>query len=219
MAHSELVTTISFLSLVFCLFIANLGLPLHQKMRRNENFPAAFWTLRAVGLNSSQGGRALVLVSWNCRIVPSVAYFLFRFLSTGCVYMAGVLAGSLGTSVFDPDVYLVGASGGKLSPQCLHFSSSLLIITACLHESLFSCLSVGVYALLAAHLANVLLNYNNMEFGLVRLLGVFLIGKPSRPHLREHRSFPSPSHGFQEDPDVILLLLFYSECGRGIRHL
>ena len=36
---------------------------------------------------------------------------------------------------------------------------------------------IGVYALLAAHLANVLLNYNNMEFGLVRLLGVFLIGK------------------------------------------
>ena len=66
-------------------------------------------------------------------------------LRIGCVYMAGVLAGSLGTSVFDPDVYLVGASG-------------------------------GVYALLAAHLANVLLNYNNMEFGLVRLLGVFLIG-------------------------------------------
>ncbi|CAG7661867.1 unnamed protein product [Allacma fusca] len=65
-------------------------------------------------------------------------------LRIGCVYMAGVLAGSLGTSVFDPDVYLVGASG-------------------------------GVYALLAAHLANVLLNYNNMEFGLVRLLGVFLI--------------------------------------------
>lgn len=44
----------------------------------------------------------------------------------GAVYMAGVLAGSLGTSVFDTDVYLVGASG-------------------------------GVYALLAAHLANVLL--------------------------------------------------------------
>jgi rhomboid-related protein 1/2/3 len=63
----------------------------------------------------------------------------------GCIYMAGVLAGSLGTSVFDPDVYLVGASG-------------------------------GVYALLAAHLANVLLNYNNMEFGILRLLGVFLIG-------------------------------------------
>ncbi|OXU29790.1 hypothetical protein TSAR_007152 [Trichomalopsis sarcophagae] len=60
------------------------------------------------------------------------------------VYMAGVLAGSLGTSVFDTDVYLVGASG-------------------------------GVYALLAAHLANVLLNYNNMEFGIVRLIGIFVI--------------------------------------------
>lgn len=63
----------------------------------------------------------------------------------GAVYMAGVLAGSLGTSVFDTDVYLVGASG-------------------------------GVYALLAAHLANVLLNYNNMEFGVVRLVGIFLVG-------------------------------------------
>ncbi|KAH0540994.1 hypothetical protein KQX54_020758 [Cotesia glomerata] len=52
--------------------------------------------------------------------------------------------GSLGTSVFDTDVYLVGASG-------------------------------GVYALLAAHLANVLLNYNNMEFGIVRLIGIFII--------------------------------------------
>lgn len=54
--------------------------------------------------------------------------------------------GSLGTSVFDTDVYLVGASG-------------------------------GVYALLAAHLANVLLNYNNMEFGIVRLIGIFVIGE------------------------------------------
>lgn len=62
----------------------------------------------------------------------------------GTVYMAGVLAGSLGTSVFDTDVYLVGASG-------------------------------GVYALLAAHLANVLLNYNNMEFGIVRLIGIFIV--------------------------------------------
>lgn len=69
-------------------------------------------------------------------------------LRIGAVYMAGVLAGSLGTSVFDRDVYLVGASG-------------------------------GVYALLAAHLANVLLNYNNMEFGIVRLIGIFVVGKPT----------------------------------------
>ncbi|KAJ8681521.1 hypothetical protein QAD02_017313 [Eretmocerus hayati] len=67
-------------------------------------------------------------------------------LRIAAVYMAGVLAGSLGTSVFDTDVYLVGASG-------------------------------GVYALLAAHLANVLLNYNNMEFGIVRLIGILVVGE------------------------------------------
>ncbi|CAL4114189.1 unnamed protein product, partial [Meganyctiphanes norvegica] len=62
----------------------------------------------------------------------------------GCVYQAGVVAGSLGTSVFDATVYLMGASG-------------------------------GVYALLAAHLANVLINYHNMHFGILRLLGVFIV--------------------------------------------
>jgi hypothetical protein len=51
----------------------------------------------------------------------------------------------LGTSVFDSDVYLVGASG-------------------------------GVYALLAAHLANVVLNYNQMELGMLRLFGIFVVG-------------------------------------------
>lgn len=63
-----------------------------------------------------------------------------------CVYLAGVLAGSLGTSVFDPEVYLVGASG-------------------------------GVYALLAAHLANVMLNYNNMQYGIIRLAAIFIFGE------------------------------------------
>lgn len=64
----------------------------------------------------------------------------------GIVYTAGVLAGSLGTSVFDSEVYLVGASG-------------------------------GVYALLAAHLSNVLINYNNMQFGVLRLVGVLFVGE------------------------------------------
>ena len=44
------------------------------------------------------------------------------------VYISGVLAGSLGTSLTDPDTYLAGASG-------------------------------GVYALIAAHLATMLLNF------------------------------------------------------------
>ncbi|XP_016958265.1 protein rhomboid isoform X2 [Drosophila biarmipes] len=60
-----------------------------------------------------------------------------------CIYFSGVLAGSLGTSIFDPDVFLVGASG-------------------------------GVYALLAAHLANVLLNYHQMRYGVIRLLHILI---------------------------------------------
>ena len=63
-----------------------------------------------------------------------------------CIYLAGVLAGSLGTSILDPGVYLVGASG-------------------------------GVYALLAAHLANIMLNYSNMEYGIFRLIGILLFGE------------------------------------------
>jgi len=75
-------------------------------------------------------GLPLEMVHGSCRVA--------------LIYMAGVAAGSLGTSVFDTDVYLVGASG-------------------------------GVYALLAAHLANVLLNYNNMRCGILRLFGIFAI--------------------------------------------
>lgn len=63
-----------------------------------------------------------------------------------CIYLAGVLAGSLGTSIFDSNAYLVGSSG-------------------------------GVYALLAAHLANIMLNYSNMEYGIVRLLAILLFGE------------------------------------------
>jgi rhomboid-related protein 1/2/3 len=60
--------------------------------------------------------------------------------------LAGVLAGSLGTSVFDPEVYLVGASG-------------------------------GVYALLAAHLANIMMNFHHMRHGIWRLVAIFSFGK------------------------------------------
>lgn len=62
----------------------------------------------------------------------------------GCIYMSGVLAGSLSTSVFAPEVSLIGASG-------------------------------GAYALLTAHLANVMLNYRSMRCGWVKILGVIVI--------------------------------------------
>ncbi|XP_014662330.1 PREDICTED: rhomboid-related protein 2-like isoform X2 [Priapulus caudatus] len=60
------------------------------------------------------------------------------------VYICGVIAGSLGTSVVDSYVYLAGASG-------------------------------GVYAVLSAHLANVIMNWSEMEFGWARLLFVIIL--------------------------------------------
>ncbi|XP_076661121.1 rhomboid-4 isoform X1 [Halictus rubicundus] len=59
------------------------------------------------------------------------------------IYIAGVVAGSLGTSVSDPRVYLAGASG-------------------------------GVYALITAHVATILMNWSQMEFAVLQLL-VFLV--------------------------------------------
>ncbi|XP_034195641.2 rhomboid-4 isoform X2 [Osmia lignaria lignaria] len=59
------------------------------------------------------------------------------------IYLAGVVAGSLGTSVSDPRVYLAGASG-------------------------------GVYALITAHVATILMNWSQMEFAVLQLL-VFLV--------------------------------------------
>ncbi|KAG8035493.1 hypothetical protein G9C98_006939 [Cotesia typhae] len=59
------------------------------------------------------------------------------------IYIAGVVAGSLGTSVSDPKVYLAGASG-------------------------------GVYALITAHVATIIMNWRQMEFAALQLC-VFII--------------------------------------------
>lgn len=67
--------------------------------------------------------------SVHYRPTSCLSFFNLSAAASGIYLMVvlyAVVAGSLGTSVFDTDVYLVGASG-------------------------------GVYALLAAHLANVLL--------------------------------------------------------------
>ncbi|XP_015592806.1 protein rhomboid isoform X2 [Cephus cinctus] len=60
------------------------------------------------------------------------------------IYLAGVVAGSLGTSVSDPGVFLAGASG-------------------------------GVYALITAHVATIIMNWRQMEFAVVQLLVFVLI--------------------------------------------
>ncbi|PSN39431.1 Rhomboid-related protein 3 [Blattella germanica] len=59
------------------------------------------------------------------------------------IYFAGVVAGSLGTSITDPTVLLAGASG-------------------------------GVYAILFAHIATIIMNWSEMSFAPYQL-GVFLV--------------------------------------------
>ncbi|XP_061722473.1 rhomboid-related protein 2 isoform X1 [Cydia pomonella] len=66
-----------------------------------------------------------------------------RWWRVTLVYLAGVAAGSLATSLTDPRVHLAGASG-------------------------------GVYALIAAHIATIIMNWAEMEFAIIQLL-VFLL--------------------------------------------
>lgn len=59
------------------------------------------------------------------------------------VYLSGVLAGSMGTSISNPKIYLAGASG-------------------------------GVYALITAHIATIIMNWSEMEYAFIQLF-VFLV--------------------------------------------
>jgi len=43
------------------------------------------------------------------------------------VYLAGVVAGSLGTSISDPSVYLAGASGGVYAIMTAHVATIILV--------------------------------------------------------------------------------------------
>ncbi|XP_072155997.1 rhomboid-related protein 2 isoform X1 [Bemisia tabaci] len=61
------------------------------------------------------------------------------------IYLAGVIAGSLGTSIADPSVFLAGASG-------------------------------GVYAIIAAHVSTIILNWSEMEQPGLQLLIFIIIG-------------------------------------------
>lgn len=67
-------------------------------------------------------------------------------LRLAVIYFAGVFAGSLGTSVIESNVSLLGASG-------------------------------GVYAILAANLANLTLNYGQMKYAGAQLYSVVMFGK------------------------------------------
>lgn len=45
------------------------------------------------------------------------------------IYFAGVLAGSLGTSVTDPSVFLAGASGGVYALVTAHIATIIIVST------------------------------------------------------------------------------------------
>jgi len=45
------------------------------------------------------------------------------------VYLAGVLAGSLGTSMSDPTVFLAGASGGVYALMTAHLATICMVST------------------------------------------------------------------------------------------
>lgn len=70
--------------------------------------------------------------------------FYLYFLIVHCwwrvalVYIAGVAAGSMGTSIANPNIYLAGASG-------------------------------GVYALITAHIATIIMNWHEMEYAFIQL--------------------------------------------------
>lgn len=59
------------------------------------------------------------------------------------VYLSGVVAGSMGTSIANPRIYLAGASG-------------------------------GVYALITAHIATIIMNWSEMEYAFIQLF-VFVV--------------------------------------------
>lgn len=61
------------------------------------------------------------------------------------IYVGGVAAGSLGSSLSDPNVFLAGASG-------------------------------GVYALIAGHLATLILNFKEMDFAWIRVIFLAIFG-------------------------------------------
>lgn len=51
------------------------------------------------------------------------------------VYLAGVVAGSLATSVSDPSIYLAGASGGVYAVMAAHVATIIMVIIF-LHQAI-----------------------------------------------------------------------------------
>lgn len=77
------------------------------------------------------------------------------------VYLSGVLAGSMGTSISNPNIYLAGASG-------------------------------GVYALITAHIATIIMNWHEMEHAFLQLF-VFVVFCGTDIGFSIHRHMTDPT--------------------------
>lgn len=82
----------------------------------------------------------------------------------GLVYVSGVVAGSMGTSITNPRIFLAGASGGVYALITAHIATIIMV------KPFFAILSV------TTELPNVTIfqNWSEMEYALVQLF-VFLI--------------------------------------------
>jgi rhomboid-related protein 1/2/3 len=50
-----------------------------------------------------------------------------KFYRVAPVFIGGIIAGSLSVSVLDPEIYLLGSSGGVFALFAAHFSDVLLV--------------------------------------------------------------------------------------------
>lgn len=82
------------------------------------------------------------------------------------IYLAGVAAGSMGTSIYSPKIFLAGASG-------------------------------GVYALITAHVASIIMNWKEMRSGMVQLFFFLIyIGTDIAMSYHRHMTDPTDNVGY-----------------------
>lgn len=76
-----------------------------------------------------------MLINLIFQVVLGVALeFRNRWYRIFTVYAAGVIAGSLVTSITDPTVYLAGASGGVYALLTAHLANLILVSCLIIHH-------------------------------------------------------------------------------------
>ena len=87
------------------------------------------------------------------------------------IYVAGVIAGSLGTSVVDPSVYLAGASGGVYALLLAHLASLILVI----HSYCSTTYTRKSHSSLSRFTIDFPQNWKEMEFAIWRLMFIVIL--------------------------------------------